>query len=111
MPFKNRRAEGPVKQEKRLAEDHRQGKLVPNSGRIPGMPGDVSFPEHLLDAKLAEASFTVNRGVLLKITREAHSKGKRPVVQLDLESMPIGNKRWAIIPWDEFLEGIGENHD
>lgn len=106
MAFKNRTAERYQKHEARVAADHSKGKLVPNSGRIRGMPGDVSYPGCLIDAKIAEKSYTINRKVLSKITREARSKGKMPVLQLDLESMPPGQQRWGIVPWAAVIDWL-----
>lgn len=106
MPFRNRAAERYQKHEARVASDHSKGQLVPNSGRVKGLPGDVSFPGCLVDAKIAEKSYTLNKKVLGKISREAYSKGKMPVLQLDLESMPPGQQRWGIVPWAAVLDWL-----
>ena len=77
-------------------------KRVPGSGAIPGMPGDVEGPLDLIQNKYSserttqgDKSIRIKKADLLKITRQAEAKGKKPSLVFAFNG---DRQLWAIVP-------------
>tara|TARA_B100000809_G_C15104250_1_gene518104 strand:+ start:268 stop:615 length:348 start_codon:yes stop_codon:yes gene_type:complete len=91
--------------ENRIAKEfggHRQ----PASGAISGLKGDVITESFLIEHKFTEkGSFSITRGLLSKIVREAYGEGRVPLLCIKFDSTPAGlENEWVLIPKGEFLE-------
>ena len=104
------------KSKKRQCNEHEKklakkvgGLRQPNSGAVPGYPGDVRTKDFLLDLKETEFySISLKMSDLLKLQKEADSQGKDPVLVLGFSKVKRGGQ-FAVIPLDIFNEMKGEN--
>ncbi len=113
MAFKDRKKARPRKQEEEVARDI-GGKRVKASGALRHAPGDATNYSYLVDAKTTNRSFTLNAATLRKVTLEGASKGKIGILQVELEDLPLHMRKWAVVPWEEWLaarEKIDADHD
>ena len=75
------------RQEKRLAKE---GFLVPASGALWNLKGDVSFKDFLVEAKRTDKkSISVKKGWLTKIFEEAINEGKTPGIEIEIQDFRI----------------------
>ncbi len=107
MAFRDRSRQKPKNQEYSVAKDL-GGRRVPFSGSRRFDPGDVDAQQYLVDAKTSEKSYTLTSHVLRKVTIEAVGKGKIPLLQVNLESLPVHQQKWAVVEWPHFLELLRE---
>lgn len=81
---------------------------VPGSGSIPGLKGDLSKDDFLLESKATiNASFSIKTDVLSKISTEALNVGKKPALAIsfvlpDGTSLPGGD--WIMMRQSDFME-------
>ena len=109
-PTKHQKA---TAQEDRLADRARQsqGRRVPASGSIPGMPGDVEVFRFLVEAKGSDsAGLYLSEIKLSKIEEEAAGKAMVPAVAHEMRGKKRGRQKWVTIPEDVFfalLDAVG----
>lgn len=106
MPIRDRGRERPKKQEYETARDL-GGRRVPFSGSQRHMPGDVESQLFLVDAKTTDDSYSLNTKTLLKAHTEATSKGKLPLLQIELRNAKHC-KKWACIEWPVLLDLLAQ---
>ena len=91
----------PWQKSEQLVADLVHGRRQPASGSRPGFPGDIrqgriklDLPNILVEVKSTEKeSLSVKKAWLVKISNEALSLGKTPIL-----AMTIGTQRWFAIP-------------
>lgn len=105
--YKDRSKALPTQQERRVATEV-SGRRQPASGAFTHAKGDVVSAELLIDAKTTDKSFSLTQDVLMKLVTQARKRGKIPMLQVDVRSMPESSQRWAVIPYDYFLQLKGE---
>ena len=106
MGFRDRSRNLPKQQEVQAAKDI-GGKRQKASGALPHAKGDAINEVDLIDTKTTTKSFKLSAHELFKHSQTAARKGLNPVFQIELRSMPIGQQKWALIPWDEYLARSG----
>jgi len=109
----------PTKRQKSMAQEDRlaararqsQGRRVPASGAIPGMPGDVEVFRFLLEAKRTDsAGLYLSEVKLGKAEDEAVGKAMVPGIAHELGGKKKGRQNWITIPEDVFfamLDAVG----
>lgn len=94
-----------VKSEKRLTKKL-GGKATPASGAIEGHKGDFELGDFLMEAKSTVGdSLGVKFDWLVKIKKEARSKGKSPALTISFvneQGRPYPNGEWVAVPLDVF---------
>lgn len=93
------------KQEDRVAKKL-GGKRQKASGALPFHKGDVKTVELLIEAKRTDnASMSIKREWLEKITMEAAVSSKTPAVSIEFEGThPLVDKDWIMVPSRFFQE-------
>lgn len=89
------------------------GRAVPASGAIAGMPGDIETERFLIDDKFTgQKAYTLTIKTLDKLTREANSQDKQPLLIIKFENgISKGSpSEWALIPTTE-LEDEFQNFE
>lgn len=93
----------PTEQEYEAARDI-GGKRQRASGAMQNDKGDAISEYELVDCKTTKRSFTLSADEVLKHTGHSMRKGLVPVFQIELRDLPTNRQKWAVLPWDEYLE-------
>jgi hypothetical protein len=110
MPFKNKQYDASVEQEKKIAKDIK-GKRMLRSGAMNFAKGDVISDKYMVEAKYANKSWALGYLDIIKLVNEARRVGKIPIFQVQIKALSEKKQKWAIMPWDTFLElGDGEEN-
>jgi hypothetical protein len=91
------------KQEKHLAKTL-SGRTQPASGALAFFEGDVKTDTALVEGKTTKnKSFAVTHQLLMKITSEAVSMRRRPILALRFESIPAPTPQdWVLLPLSDY---------
>lgn len=98
------------KQEAQIAKET-GGRTRPRSGGITGYEGDVEEGDYLIESKTTDkASLSITATMLRKISKEALSQAKIPLMRIMIQG-----DEWYIVPkyiWEGFmLHGNDESPD